>query len=117
MTWQKIALSVAGAFLTGAGAYYQLHSADPITAKLILGLIMGGLIPVGWYLGGFNQFNPANQPKSAAELLKAVQASRALPAAEQTMAARALGNAVLTESFDLAKGERAKAERKKTDTL
>jgi hypothetical protein len=58
----KVAFSLAGTFLAGLTGYYELHSADPMTARFWVALVMAGLAPIGSYLLGYNQVNPRLDP-------------------------------------------------------
>lgn len=57
-TTTKLILSCVGVFFGGTGVYWQTHSTDAFNARLWIGLIMAGVIPLGSYLIGLAQKAP-----------------------------------------------------------
>lgn len=54
----KLTLSCFGVFLGGVAAYWQVHAADALTARLYIGLVMAGVGPLAAYFVGLSQRAP-----------------------------------------------------------
>ena len=62
----KMFLSIAGVFLGGVGAYWQVHSGpgvDVTTMTYWVSALMAGVIPLGSYLLGLAQKPPWQDQK------------------------------------------------------
>jgi len=58
----KVILSCIGVFIGGSGMYWQMHTKDAMDAAFWVGIIFGGLIPLGTYFVGLAQRAPWDTP-------------------------------------------------------